>query len=145
MSVMVVVLLTLLFPVASSNVATHPYFVPLPSLGLQVCYSWWDVSVLSMLGRLHWINVDALRDYILRCQDLDGGGIADFPGDMPDVFHTFFGLSFTSFLPFTRIPCPVVLDTHWDPPPSLFTKCFALSYACLFLGFFYLVVFFSSC
>ena len=64
----------------------------------DVCYSWWDVSVLSMLGRLHWINVDALRDYILRCQDLDGGGIADFPGDMPDVFHTFFGLAGLSMM-----------------------------------------------
>ena len=39
-----------------------------------------------------------MKEYILRCQDVDDGGIADRPGDMPDVFHTFFGLAGLSLL-----------------------------------------------
>ncbi len=31
-------------------------------------------------------------EFILQCQDADDGGIADRPGNMADVFHTFFGI-----------------------------------------------------
>ncbi|PCH34855.1 hypothetical protein WOLCODRAFT_78824, partial [Wolfiporia cocos MD-104 SS10] len=31
-------------------------------------------------------------------QDLDNGGIADRPGDLPDVFHTLFGVAGLSLL-----------------------------------------------
>ena len=48
----------------------------LPSGGLNgrpekledVCYSWWVGSSLAMIGRLHWINGDNLRNFILKCQ-----------------------------------------------------------------------------
>lgn len=40
----------------------------------DVCYSWWVLSSLSILERVHWINKDALRLFILRCQDVDDGG-----------------------------------------------------------------------
>lgn len=30
---------------------------------------------------------------VLTRQDSDGGGIADRPGDMADIFHTMFGLA----------------------------------------------------
>eukprot|EP00967_Tisochrysis_lutea_P063047 scaffold81175_cov18-Tisochrysis_lutea.AAC.1 len=33
-----------------------------------VCYSWWCMSCLSILGRLHWIDQKALTDFILGCQ-----------------------------------------------------------------------------
>jgi prenyltransferase beta subunit len=33
-----------------------------------------------------------LGQFILICQDDEDGGIADRPRDMPDVYHTFFGL-----------------------------------------------------
>ena len=29
----------------------------------------------------------------MQCQDKDDGGISDRPGNMADVFHTFFGIS----------------------------------------------------
>lgn len=45
-----------------------------------------------MIGKLDWINKDKLIDYILDCQDLEDGGIADRPGNIADVFHTFFGI-----------------------------------------------------
>jgi geranylgeranyl transferase type-2 subunit beta len=100
----------------------------------DVCYSWWVLSSLSILERVHWIDKDALRLFIMRCQDIEDGGkkalarahllaswlgaptgscmqvcahavtvssmtgIADRPGDMPDIFHTFFGLAGLSLL-----------------------------------------------
>jgi geranylgeranyl transferase type-2 subunit beta len=36
----------------------------------------------------------------LTCQDYEGGGISDRPGDMVDVFHTLFGLAGLSLLGF---------------------------------------------
>mmetsp|Transcript_8026 Transcript_8026/g.19496 ORF Transcript_8026/g.19496 Transcript_8026/m.19496 type:complete len:275 (+) Transcript_8026:56-880(+) len=73
----------------------------LPSGGLNgrpekladVCYSWWVLSSLSALDRLEWIDGGALMRFIFQCQDGEGGGIADKPEDMPDVFHTFFGIA----------------------------------------------------
>lgn len=48
----------------------------LPSGGLNgrpeklpdVCYSWWVLSSLSILGRLHWISADKLEQFILSSQ-----------------------------------------------------------------------------
>ena len=34
----------------------------------DVCYSWWCLSALSILGRLHWIDGAALSRFILFCQ-----------------------------------------------------------------------------
>jgi geranylgeranyl transferase type-2 subunit beta len=64
----------------------------------DVCYSWWVLSSLAMIGRVHWIDGKKLQDFILKCQDLEKGGIADRPGDMVDVFHTVFGISGLSLL-----------------------------------------------
>ena len=55
-----------------------------------------------MLGVQDLINLEALRKYILNCQDLEedgsGGGFADRPGNETDVFHTFFGLTALSLM-----------------------------------------------
>jgi geranylgeranyl transferase type-2 subunit beta len=63
-----------------------------PEKQADVCYSWWILSCLSIMGRLSWIDCDKLVEFILQCQDADDGGIADRPGNMADVFHTFFGI-----------------------------------------------------
>lgn len=34
-----------------------------------------------------------MAQFILECQDAEDGGISDRPGNMSDVFHTFFGIS----------------------------------------------------
>ncbi|NXC45275.1 PGTB2 transferase, partial [Penelope pileata] len=78
----------------------------LPSGGLNgrpeklpdVCYSWWVLASLKMIGRLHWIDRDKLRCFILACQDEETGGFADRPGDMVDPFHTLFGIAGLSLL-----------------------------------------------
>ncbi|KAK3904632.1 terpenoid cyclases/protein prenyltransferase alpha-alpha toroid [Staphylotrichum tortipilum] len=64
----------------------------------DVCYSWWVLSSLEMIGKTHWIDRDQLVGFILRCQDPERGGIADRPGDMVDVWHTVFGLTGLSLL-----------------------------------------------
>src|SRR5689334_23345951 len=57
---------------------------------LQVCYSWWVLSALSILNAISWIDGQALVSYILECQDSEAGGISDRPQNMADVFHTYF-------------------------------------------------------
>ena len=68
-----------------------------PEKQSDVCYSWWILSSLSILGRVNWIDQEKLADFILECQD-PSGGIADRPGNMADVFHTFFGVAGLSLL-----------------------------------------------
>jgi geranylgeranyl transferase type-2 subunit beta len=61
----------------------------------QVCYSFFILSALSILGKLTWIDASKLEAFILSAQDTESGGIADRPGDVPDVFHTIFGVAGT--------------------------------------------------
>lgn len=78
----------------------------LPSGGLNgrpeklpdVCYSWWVLASLAILGRLHWIDKDKLTQFVLASQDTETGGISDRPGDLPDPFHTLFGVAGLSLL-----------------------------------------------
>lgn len=64
----------------------------------DVCYSWWVLSALSILQKVSWIEKKKLGDYILSCQDPEDGGISDRPGNMVDVFHTYFGFAGLSLL-----------------------------------------------
>lgn len=64
----------------------------------DVCYSWWILSSLSILGCTDYISEEKLASFILKAQDPDDGGIADRPEDMADVFHTFFGIAGLSLL-----------------------------------------------
>jgi len=78
----------------------------LPSGGLNgrpeklpdVCYSWWVLSSLEIIGRSHWLDKPALTSFILAAQDEETGGFADRPGDMVDPFHTLFGLAGLSLM-----------------------------------------------
>ncbi|KAJ1551839.1 hypothetical protein HK096_002143, partial [Nowakowskiella sp. JEL0078] len=59
----------------------------------DVCYSWWVLSSLAIIGKLHWISKDKMIEFILNAQDTETGGIADRQEDIPDVFHTLFGIA----------------------------------------------------
>lgn len=48
--------------------------------------------------QVSWIDRNRLVKFILECQDEDAGGIADRPGDIADIFHTFFGICGLSLL-----------------------------------------------
>lgn len=53
----------------------------LPSGGLNgrpeklpdVCYSWWVLSSMTILGKLHWIDAGKLKNFIYACQDIETG------------------------------------------------------------------------
>ncbi|GAM18662.1 hypothetical protein SAMD00019534_018370 [Acytostelium subglobosum LB1] len=86
-----------------------------PEKTSDVCYSWWVLSALAVIDRLHWIDNDKLKTYILKCQDNETGGIADKPGNVPDVFHTFFGLCGLSLMGYFNLE-------QIDPAYALGTK-----------------------
>jgi len=69
-----------------------------PEKLVDVCYSWWVMSSMALIDRLHWIDTPKLTKFILECQDPDEGGIADRPGDMVDVFHLCFGIAGLSLI-----------------------------------------------
>ncbi|GIM16103.1 hypothetical protein Vretimale_18761 [Volvox reticuliferus] len=79
----------------------------------DVCYSWWCLSCLSILGHLHWIDREALTRFILDCQDEEDGGISDRPDDMADVYHTFFGIAGLSLMGY---PGLAPIDPTWALP-----------------------------
>jgi len=81
----------------------------------DVCYSWWVLSSLEMIGKTHWIDKDQLIAFILRCQDTEKGGISDRPGDMVDVWHTVFGVAGLSLL---RYPGLQPVDEVYCMPKS---------------------------
>jgi geranylgeranyl transferase type-2 subunit beta len=85
----------------------------------DVCYSWWVLSSLAMLGKMSWIDGEKLTKFICDCQDEDDGGIADRPGDMPDVFHTFFGLAGLSLLGDKRL---AGIDPMYALPDSVVAR-----------------------
>ncbi|KAF4123888.1 geranylgeranyl transferase type-2 subunit beta [Geosmithia morbida] len=64
----------------------------------DVCYSWWVLSSLVIIGRDHWIDRDGLIRFILQCQDPERGGISDRPENTVDVWHTCFGIAGLSLL-----------------------------------------------
>ncbi|CAE6482224.1 unnamed protein product [Rhizoctonia solani] len=88
-------------------------------INAQVCYSFWVLSSLAILRKLHWIDADALTKFILSAQDPDAGGIADRPGDMADVFHTLFGVAGLSLLGY---PSLVDIDPVYCMPAATIEK-----------------------
>ncbi|KAK6587960.1 Rab geranylgeranyl transferase beta prenyltransferase alpha alpha toroid fold [Cryptosporidium xiaoi] len=78
-----------------------------PEKAPDVCYSWWIFSVLFVLNKTGFVDRELLEMYILDSQDLADGGISDRPGNIPDVFHTFFGLAALSLMKTDTTLCPV--------------------------------------
>lgn len=89
-----------------------------PEKQADVCYSWWDLSCMLMLGRESWISRSDLTRFILQCQDGDAGGIADRPDDQADIYHTFFGLAglaMLGHLAATGVPCQAISPVYAIP------------------------------
>jgi len=75
------------------------------------------LTSLATLGKTHWIDGKKLIEYIVSCQDEKDGGISDRPGNVADVFHTYFGIAGLSLLgckglntidPVYALPCKIV-------------------------------------
>ncbi len=84
-----------------------------------MCYSWWCLSCLSILGRLHWIDRGALTAFILDCQDEEDGGISDRPDDMADVYHTFFGIAGLALMGYPGLG---QIDPAWALPVEVVAR-----------------------
>lgn len=101
-----------------------------PEKKADVCYSWWVLSSLAMLGRIDWIDRDKLITFIMLCQDNDDGGIADKPGNQPDVYHTFFGACGLSLLKWVdedgdgekNNSCLPAIDPTFAMPPEVLER-----------------------
>ncbi|CAK9316258.1 unnamed protein product [Citrullus colocynthis] len=72
--------------------------VDLRNFLMWVCYSWWVLSSLIMIDRVHWINKEKLIKFILDCQGTENGGISDRPDDAVDIYHSYFGIAGLSLL-----------------------------------------------
>nr|CEL70191.1 TPA: Prenyltransferase [Neospora caninum Liverpool] len=89
-----------------------------PEKAPDVCYSFWILASLCILGYMDWVDTKGLTEFILQAQDDEEGGIADRPGDVSDVFHTYFGIAALSLMqtvpgihkvhPVLSLPCDVV-------------------------------------
>lgn len=64
----------------------------------DVCYSWWVLSPLAILGKQKWIDQDKLTEFILECQDLENGGFSDRKDNQTDIYHTCFSLAGLSLI-----------------------------------------------
>ncbi|KAL3322329.1 hypothetical protein AABB24_039781 [Solanum stoloniferum] len=85
----------------------------------DVCYSWWVLSSLIMIDRVHWIDKEKLAKFILDCQDTEKGGISDRPDDAVDVFHTYFGVAGLSLLEYSGLK---PIDPAYALPVSVVNK-----------------------
>ena len=99
----------------------------------DVCYSWWCLSALSILQRLHWIDRDKLVQFILSCQDTETGGISDRPGNYVDVFHTVFGIAGECPAP-RRCGRAAGAQAQRRPARTFMSAVRPLAQACLCLG-----------
>ncbi|EOY19312.1 hypothetical protein QUC31_006172 [Theobroma cacao] len=87
----------------------------------DVCYSWWVLSSLIMIDRVHWIDKGKLFKFILDCQDVENGGISDRPDDAVDVFHTYFGVAGLSLLEYPGLKA---IDPAYALPVDVVNRIF---------------------
>ncbi|KAG6482073.1 hypothetical protein ZIOFF_058700 [Zingiber officinale] len=87
----------------------------------SVCYSWWVLSSLVMIDRVHWIDKEKLTRFILNCQDKENGGISDRPDNAVDVYHTYFGVAGLSLLEYPGIKS---IDPAYALPVDVVNRIF---------------------
>ncbi|KAG0655041.1 Rab geranylgeranyltransferase [Maudiozyma exigua] len=87
-----------------------------PSKLPDVCYSWWVLSSLAIIGKLDWIDYEGLKEFILEAQDDVKGGISDRPNNEVDVYHTIFGLAGLSLMGFYDL---IPIDPTYCMPTSV--------------------------
>ncbi|KAM7460284.1 hypothetical protein LguiB_036332 [Lonicera macranthoides] len=63
----------------------------------DTCYAFWVGGVLRILGAHKFIDEEALRIFLLTCQS-QYGGFSKYPGQLPDLYHSYYGISAFSLL-----------------------------------------------
>ncbi|XP_010509002.1 PREDICTED: geranylgeranyl transferase type-1 subunit beta [Camelina sativa] len=63
----------------------------------DTCYAFWIGAVLKLIGGDALIDKIALRKFLLSCQS-KYGGFSKFPGQLPDLYHSYYGYTAFSLL-----------------------------------------------
>ncbi|KAA3481807.1 geranylgeranyl transferase type-1 subunit beta [Gossypium australe] len=63
----------------------------------DTCYAFWIGAVLRILGGYKFIDKIALHRFLLTCQS-EFGGFSKYPGDLPDIYHAYYGYTAFSLL-----------------------------------------------
>ncbi|KAK1356091.1 Geranylgeranyl transferase type-1 subunit beta [Heracleum sosnowskyi] len=63
----------------------------------DTCYAFWVGGVLKILGAHKFIDQKASRDFLSTCQS-EYGGFSKFPGQLPDLYHSYYGITAFSLL-----------------------------------------------
>jgi geranylgeranyl transferase type-1 subunit beta len=60
----------------------------------DTCYAWWAGATLHTMGRPNTYNQEGARRYLLgKTQHPVLGGFGKFPGDLPDLYHSYLALA----------------------------------------------------
>ncbi|XAR66295.1 Protein geranylgeranyltransferase type I [Bertholletia excelsa] len=68
-----------------------------PNKPSDTCYAFWVGGVLRILGGYKLIDEKALHQFLLTCQS-EYGGFSKFPGELPDIYHSYYSFSAFSML-----------------------------------------------
>ncbi|XP_010253206.1 PREDICTED: geranylgeranyl transferase type-1 subunit beta isoform X2 [Nelumbo nucifera] len=68
-----------------------------PNKASDSCYAFWVGGVLKILGAHKFLDKEALCEFLLTCQS-QYGGFSKFPGQLPDLYHSFYAMSAFSLL-----------------------------------------------
>ncbi|KAL9233686.1 hypothetical protein vseg_008648 [Gypsophila vaccaria] len=63
----------------------------------DTCYAFWVGGVLKILGGSKFVDREALRVSLLTCQS-KYGGFSKFQGQLPELYHSYYGFSAFSLL-----------------------------------------------
>ncbi|WOG94806.1 hypothetical protein DCAR_0314103 [Daucus carota subsp. sativus] len=63
----------------------------------DTCYAFWVGGVLKIIGAHKFIDQRASRDFLLTCQS-QFGGFSKFPCQLPDLYHSYYGITAFSLL-----------------------------------------------
>lgn len=60
----------------------------------DTCYAWWTGASFHLMHASHLYCHSRLRRYLLeKTQHPTLGGFGKFPGDLPDLYHSYLGLA----------------------------------------------------
>lgn len=65
----------------------------------DTCYCWWVGASLHLMGHAELYDPASLKRYLLdKTQHPVLGGFGKFPGDLPDLYHSYLGLATLSLM-----------------------------------------------
>jgi len=64
-----------------------------PNKAVDTCYSFWVGASLKLIGAEQWIHKELNHGFLMTTQDVVMGGFSKWPGHLPDVLHSYFGLA----------------------------------------------------